>query len=240
VTGAGQGIGKEICRKLVEAGAKVILNDLDPGLAKEAAVEIGETCIPIPGDSSNHQIIQRMVGTAVSRFGSLDIAIANSGITLFGDFLSYRREDFSRLMEVNLAGSFFLAQAAALQMKRQSSGGTLLLMSSAAGMQAHRNLIAYGMSKAALSMLAKSLVAELSEFNINVNAIAPGATTTERTLEDKEYEDTWSRITPMGRPAHVEDIAHTVLFLVSDEARHITGQTLVVDGGWTSMSPSPY
>jgi 3-oxoacyl-[acyl-carrier protein] reductase len=96
------------------------------------------------------------------------------------------------------------------------------------------------MSKAALEMLAKSLVVELSEYGINVNAIAPGATATERTLEDENYETTWSRITPMGRPATVEDIASTALFLVSDEARHITGQTIVVDGGWTSVSPSPY
>ncbi|MBD0286414.1 MAG: SDR family oxidoreductase [Flavisolibacter sp.] len=70
--------------------------------------------------------------------------------------------------------------------------------------------------------------------------IAPGATATERTLEDKEYEMAWSRITPMGRPATVEDIASTALFLVSDEAKHITGQSLVVDGGWTAVSPSSY
>jgi glucose 1-dehydrogenase len=96
------------------------------------------------------------------------------------------------------------------------------------------------MSKAALEMLAKNLVIELSRFHINVNCIAPGATTTERTLSDPDYESTWSRITPMGRPARVEDIASTVLFLVSDEAKHITGQSVVVDGGWTCVSPTPY
>ena len=109
-----------------------------------------------------------------------------------------------------------------------------------AGHQAHKNLGAYGMTKAALEMLARNLVIEVSEYRINVNAIAPGATITERTLEDPGYEKTWARLTPMGRAGTVQDVAAAALFLVSDAARHITGQTLVVDGGWTAMSPSPY
>ena len=113
-------------------------------------------------------------------------------------------------------------------------------MSSVTGHQAHKNLAAYGMSKAALEMLAKNLVIELSPYQININAIAPGATATERTTEDPMYEKTWSRITPIGRPASVKDIASAALFFVSGAAKHITGQTLVVDGGWTSVSPSPF
>ena len=89
-------------------------------------------------------------------------------------------------------------------------------------------------------MLAKSLVIELSPYNITVNAIAPGATLTERTLHDKEYEKTWSHITPIGKPATVSDIANAALFMVSPASGHITGQSLVIDGGWTSVSPSPY
>lgn len=240
VTGAGQGIGLEICRKLVATGARVVLNDLDEKLATRAAKELGDQCIAVPGDAGAMDVIQRLVDTAVEHCGRLDIVVANAGITLFGPFLEYRPEDFFRVMEVNLGGTFFLAQAAAKQMKQQKDGGTLLFMSSVTGHQAHQNLTAYGMSKAALEMLAKGLVAELSPYRINVNAIAPGATATERTLEDPDYEQTWSRITPLGRPAGVEDIADAALFLVSDAARHITGQTLIVDGGWTSMSPSPY
>lgn len=243
VTGAGQGIGLEICKKLAGAGASVILNDLDPELAEKGAASItalSGRCTPVAGDSSDQDLIQQLVETAVSQFGRLDIAIANAGITLYGDFFSYSPDDFFRVLQVNLGGSFFLAQAAANQMRKQNSGGSLLFMSSVTGHQAHKNLAAYGMSKAALEMLAKNLVIELSEFGINVNCVAPGATATERTLEDAAYEKTWSRITPMGRPARVEDIAATALFLVSDEARHITGQSLVVDGGWTAVSPSPY
>jgi len=185
-------------------------------------------------------VINKMVDAAVSQFGKLDIAIANAGITLYGDFFTYRPASFFEVMKVNLGGSFFLAQAAANQMKKQDTGGSLLFTSSVTGHQAHKDLAAYGMSKAALEMLAKNLVIELSEHNINVNTIAPGATLTERTIGETGYESTWSRITPMGRPAIVEDIANAALFLVSEEAKHITGQTLIIDGGWTSVSPSPY
>jgi glucose 1-dehydrogenase len=244
VTGAGRGIGFEICCELAKKGAQVILNDIDYTLADDAAKHITETnsghCIALAGDSSDILFIQKMVDEAIAQFGHLDIVIANAGITLFGDFLTYKPESFCRVMQVNLAGTFFLAQAAANQMKKQGSGGSLLFTSSVTGHQAHKDLAAYGMSKAALEMLAKNLVIELSPYKINVNTIAPGATLTERTLDDPEYTATWSRITPMGRPATVSDIANTALFLVSDKAKHITGQTLIVDGGWTSISPSPF
>ncbi len=244
VTGAGQGIGFEICRQLVEEGATAILNDIDASLANHAANQIQTTtngnCVGIAGDSSDMACIKTMVSKAVSISGKLDIVIANAGITLFGDFFSYLPDDFYRVMQVNLGGSFFLAQAAANQMKQQTSGGSLLLMSSVTGHQAHKNLAAYGMSKAALEMLAKNLVIELSPYRINVNTIAPGATSTERTQNDPDYNTTWSRITPMGRPANVIDIANAALFLVAEESRHITGQNLIIDGGWTSVSPSPF
>jgi NAD(P)-dependent dehydrogenase (short-subunit alcohol dehydrogenase family) len=243
ITGAGQGIGYEIAKSLVKEGAKVLLNDVDPALCNQAAQSIcAETqgiCIPMAGDSSDIPFIQTMVNTAVSEFGRLDIVIANAGITLFGDFFTYAPDTFFRVMQVNLGGTFFLAQAAANVMKKQPFGGTLLFTSSVTGHQAHKNLAAYGMSKAALEMLAKNLVIELSPFRINVNTLAPGATLTERTLDDPDYTAVWSKLTPMGRPATVSDIANTALFLVSDKAKHITGQSLIVDGGWTCISPNP-
>ncbi len=244
VTGAGQGIGFEICNRLAKEGARVILNDMDEGLAIKAAENIKNNtdcnCIAMAGDAGDIAFIQSLVETAVIKFGSLDIAIANAGITLFGDFFTYSQESFFKVLQVNLGGTFFLAQASANQMKKQKSGGSLLFTSSVTGHQAHKNLAAYGMSKAAIEMLAKNLVIEVSEHNINVNTIAPGATLTERTLDDPEYEKVWSRITPMGRPANVADITSAALFLVSESARHITGQSLIIDGGWTSISPSPF
>ncbi|MEO6188724.1 MAG: SDR family oxidoreductase [Ginsengibacter sp.] len=244
VTGAGQGIGFEICRMLASQGAKVVLNDVDEKLASEAAQSISKSkdheCISVFGDVADITFINNLVESTVEKYGHIDIVIANAGITLFGDFFTYTPDAFFRVLQVNLGGTFFLAQAAANQMKKQGTGGSMLFTSSVTGHQAHKDLAAYGMTKAALEMLAKNLVIEISEYKINVNTIAPGATLTERTIDDPEYEAVWSRITPMGRPASVADISNAALFLVSDNARHITGQSLIIDGGWTSISPSPF
>lgn len=240
VTGAGSGIGREICRQLCQRGAAVILNDVDADLVASAAKEIqatGARCTGMVGDASDIGFIQQMVETAVKTYGSLTMAVANAGITKFGDFFDFTPESFDLVVRLNLGGSFFLAQAAARQMRKQGSGGRIMLMSSVTGHQAHPHLAAYGMTKAGLEMLARNLVLALSPHRITVNAIAPGATLTERTLEDSHYEETWTELTPMGRPGHVTDIAGAAMFLLSREAEHITGQTLVVDGGWTAVSP---
>lgn len=243
ITGAGQGIGLEIARKLAAQGAKVLLNDRDVALANEAVGQIqngGGTCDVVAGDASDPAVIDLMVKKAVELYGKLTIAVANAGITLFGDFFEYPASDLRRVLEVNLMGSFLLTQAAAKQMREQKTGGRVLLMSSVVGHQAHQYLAAYAMTKAGLEMLAKNLVVELSPFGITINTVAPGATLTERTLqEDPTYSKVWSAITPMGRPAIREDIAHAALFLLSPLSGHITGQSLVVDGGWTSVSPLP-
>ncbi len=243
ITGAGQGIGLQIAKQLVQEGVVVYLNDRDESLARRSAENLqadGGHCVPLPGDVSEVDRITSFIQQIKKEQGRLDIAIANAGITLFGDFLTYSEADFNQVLAVNLRGTFFLAQQAALVMKGQSSGGTLLFLSSVTAHQAHKNLGAYGMTKAAIELLARNLVAEISTYNINVNCLAPGATLTERTLMDDDYLETWSRITPMGKPATVKDIANAAIFLVSDNAKHLTGQTLVLDGGWTAVSPSPY
>lgn len=245
ITGAGIGIGFEIARALAERGGNVILNDLDGGLAREASDKINEMggkCIPVAGDSSDLACIDLMISRGVAEFGTIDIAVANAGITTFGHFLDYSLENFQRLSKVNLQGTFFLAQRAARQMVRQQTGGRIILMSSATGVTYHPDLTAYGMSKAAIMHLAKILGVELAKHRITVNAVSPGATLTERTiqLENGKFKEEWDRTTPTGKCATTEDIAHAALFLLSDQAGQITGQTIVVDGGWTSMSPPPH
>lgn len=244
VTGAGQGIGLEIARKLLNTGSHVILNDQEVGLTDEAVASLLQMgkgkVLGCSGDSSSQEVIYEMVELAMHHFGQLDQVVANAGITLFGNFLDYSREDFNEVMRVNQIGTFFLTQAAARVMKNQESGGSILLTSSVTAHQSHENLAAYAMSKAAIEMLAKNLVLELAPLGIRINTIAPGATLTERTTSDPEYVTTWSKLTPLGRPAFTNDIAEAAAFLLSDAARHITGQTLIVDGGWTAISPSPY
>ena len=247
VTGAGHGIGFAIARALAKAGATVVLNDLDAELTRQAAEQIQaevadmgpNRCLAVSGDASDVAFIGQLVDKAVQTFGKLTITIANAGITIFGDFLDYTPDNFRKVLDLNLQGSFFLTQASARQMRAQGQGGSILLMSSVVGHQAHPGLAAYSMTKAALEMLAKNLVLDLSPLGITINAVAPGATQTERTLNDPTYIPIWSRITPMGRPATVDDITNAALFLVSPASRHITGQSLVVDGGWTSVSPPP-
>lgn len=243
VTGAGQGIGFEIARQLALQGADVVLNDADEALASDAARQIREAggdCIAFAGDASSPELIESLVEEAIRCFGKLTITVANAGITLFGDFFEYPVENLKKVLDLNLAGSFLLTQASARQMRSQKSGGRILLMSSVVGHQAHQFLAAYAMTKAGLEMLAKNLVIELSPYGITINTVAPGATLTERTLtEDPSYPKIWSAITPMGRPAICEDIANAALFLLSPHSGHITGQSIVVDGGWTAVSPLP-
>ncbi len=242
ITGAGQGIGFTIARKLAAHGVNVVLNDLDPDLAELAATAImneGGSCLAYPGDASEVEFIRKMVSDTVAKFGAIHYAVANAGITTFGDFFEYTPESMQKLLRLNMAGTFFLAQASALEM-RKTGGGSILLMSSVVGVQAHKYLAAYAMTKAAIQMLAKNLVLELSPYHIRINSISPGATITERTLAiEPEYEQTWKKITPLGKPATTEDIANTAIFFLSDQAGHITGQNLIIDGGWTSVSPAP-
>ena len=245
ITGAGIGIGYEIAHQLAAKGAAILLNDIDEKAVAQAVETIrssGGNITGFVGDASDITTIEGMIEKAVRTFGRLDFAIANAGITTFGNFLDYPVERFQQLLKVNLQGTFFLAQQAAKQLIKQGDGGRILLMSSVTGHTYHPDLTTYGMSKAAIIFLAKTLGVELAQHQITVNAISPGATLTKRTvdLEDgDDYQKQWERTTPNGKCATTEDIAHTALFLLSPQAQHITSQTIVVDGGWTAMSPPP-
>jgi glucose 1-dehydrogenase len=240
VTGAGEGIGFEIAKQLSQQGAKIILNDIHEALAKKAAQSIGNSCLGVGGDIAQIETVQGLVTRAVETFGRLDMVVANARLTVWGDFFSYTSEDFERVVSVNLRGSFFLAQAIAKQMQKQKLGGRMVFMSSVTGHQAVPFLAAYSMTKAGLEMLARNLVLELSPYGITINCVAPGAVVTPRNLiDDPNYETTWGNLLPTGKAIQTHDIANAVLFLLSPASRQITGQTIVVDGGWSVTSPVP-
>ncbi|MBI3762500.1 MAG: SDR family oxidoreductase, partial [Chloroflexi bacterium] len=141
---------------------------------------------------------------------------------------------------VNLRGSYFTAQAAARQMRAQGGGGRIIFSSSITGAQAVAYVSAYAMCKAALRMLARNLVAELSPHRITVNALLIGATVTPRNLrDDPDYDEHWGAVIPLGRAAQPDDVASAALFLCSNSGAFITGATLAVDGGWSCVSPTP-
>jgi 3-oxoacyl-[acyl-carrier protein] reductase len=244
VSGAGKGIGFAIARQLAMQGANVVLNDIDIDLAATASATIkseGGSCEAFGGDISEIEIIEGIVKFTVDTFGKLDILLANAGITTYGDFLEYQPTSMQRLLQINLFGTFFLTQAATKQMVQQGHGGSILITSSVTGHAAHPFLAAYGMTKAGLDQFVKNLVIDLGPHKININTMVPGATLTERTLiEDPDYLEIWSRITPSGRPSTTDDIVNAALFLVSPASRQIMGQNLVIDGGWTSVGVPPY
>ncbi|MCA0452920.1 MAG: SDR family oxidoreductase [Chloroflexi bacterium] len=243
VTGAGVGIGYAIAEQLALGGASVLLNDVDAHVAGEAAGQIqaaGGICEAFAGDVSNLDTVQAMVDAAVARYGRLDMLVCNAGLTVWGDFFAYTPDMFDRVVSLNLRGTYFLTQAAARQMRAQGDGGRILFMSSVTGHQAVPYLSVYSMSKAGLEMLAKNLVIELSPYHVTVNCIAPGATTTPRNLsDDPNYDAVWGRVTPTGKVSKPLDMAQAALFFLSPAASQVTGQTLVVDGGWSAISPSP-
>ena len=231
VTGAGQGIGHQIALQLMEEGHLVVVNDIDPSLLSGPYVKAG--------DVSSPQSIKELVAFAQTLPGELAGCVCNAGITTFGSFWDYSPESMKSLLDLNIQGTFFLIQEVAKAIRSAGNSGSIVVTSSVTGHQAHPYLAAYGMTKAALNQLVQNLVIDLSPVQIRINSVSPGATMTERTKKDVNYLKEWSRLTPLGKPADVADIADAVCFFLSDKAKHITGQTLIVDGGWTSVSPPP-
>ena len=231
VTGAGQGIGHQIALQLMGEGHLVVVNDIDPSLLSGPYIKAG--------DVSSPQFIKELVAFAQTLPGELAGCVCNAGITTFGSFWDYSPKSMKSLLDLNIQGTFFLIQEVAKAIRSAGNSGSIVVTSSVTGHQAHPDLAAYGMTKAALNQLVQNLVIDLSRVQIRINSVSPGATMTERTKKDVNYLKEWSRLTPLGKPADVADIADAVCFFLSDKAKHITGQTLIVDGGWTSVSPPP-
>jgi 3-oxoacyl-[acyl-carrier protein] reductase len=242
VTGASREIGAAMAEALARRGAAVLIAHYrEPDLAEAVAAHIrafGGTAIPHDADCSYVAQTQAMVARAVSEFGRLDIFVANAGLTMWAPFLDYPESHWDTVINLNLKGSFFGAQAAARQMVKQGSGGSIVFSSSVAGVQAIPYLSAYGVSKAGLRHMARVLALELGPHHISVNALGIGATLNQRNLnDDPNYDAHWGGVAPAGRAGQPEDVARGLLYLV--ENPYITGTTLMIDGGWTIHSPTP-
>ena len=248
VTGAGSGLGEDLALALAEAGADVVIGDLDGTRAESAAGRVrrrGRDGLGVEADVSRPGHVDRMMAATEERFGRLDILVNNAGISIHATTLDASLEVWERVFEVNATGTFLCSQRAGRIMVPQG-GGCIINIASVYGhvgvdpSVSHppgnptREDLAYSASKGAVISMTRALATYWAEYKIRVNAISPGMIRTER-LKTAVPRDTWSRMiqrTPLKRPGTGEDLQGAVVYLASDAASFVTGQVLCVDGGW--------
>lgn len=239
VTGAASGIGRAIALDLAKFRAKVVIADLALGAAKKVVSEIesaGGKAIAIKTDVTHVKSVEQMVKQAISKLGKIDILVNNAGIMSRCMVMDLKEEELDRTLEINLKGVFLCSQAVAKHMVAQKGGKIVNVGSSMSSRGSVCNLSGggadYCASKAAVQAFTRTLAMELAPCGINVNAVAPGVTNTP--MHEGLWEGAklyYENSVPLGRLAEPEDIADVVLFLVTDAARYITGQTIHVNGG---------
>ena len=240
VTGAARGLGRAISLALANSGAVIALGlrDVrsDAGLAAEVRF-LGRRVLPLQMDVSKTDQIFRAVDETVKEFGRIDILVNNAGIAPENPAEKVREEDFEATLAVNLKGTFFASQAAGRVMIKQRKG-TIINMSSQAGFAALPTESVYCMTKAAIAHLTKCLAVEWGKYGVTVNAVAPTfirTPGTEEYLSDPRHlTDTVERIAALHRIGEPMEVAGAVVFLASPAASLITGETLLIDGGWTA------
>lgn len=236
VTGAARGIGRAISLRLAHDGAKVVVNYVSgmEELAKQVVSEItgfGGQALAIQADVTQSEEVARMFDSIIESCGRVDILVNNAGITRDQLIVRMKDEDFEKVLQVNLFGSFCCSREAAKVMMKQRSG-RIVSISSVNGVAGSPGQANYSASKAGIIGLTKSLAKELGSRGITVNAVAPGYIQTDMTavLPDKVKEGILSLI-PLQKLGDAEDVANLVSFLVSEDSRYITGQVIHVDGG---------
>jgi len=244
VTGASKGIGAAIAIEAARAGADVIINyAADSQGANEtlaAVIGAGRRGMIARADVSRKSEVDAMVASGIEEFGKIDILVNNSGIALWKPFLEIDEENWDRTIEVNLKSVFLCSQAVARALVGQDLSGSIINISSIAAWGALDCLVPYCASKGGMTLITRAMATELGAYGIRVNALAPGTIDIKRNRDtDPHYPGNWEPFIPLGRVGTVEDIAKPVIFLASDDAAYITGQTFWADGGETSYVPMP-
>ena len=243
VTGASKGVGKGIALELAKAGCDVAVNyhrdEAGARATMDEIVGIGTNAIAVAGDVSQSTDVNKMFQEVLEAFGRLDILVNNAGIQTWKPLLELAEADWDRVLATNLKGNFLCTQQAARLM--QADGGAIINIGSGCNKWPFRNLVDYTASKGGVEMFTKVAAMELGPHRIRVNCVAPGAIEIERTkTELDDYAGTWSRLTPLGRIGTPRDIGLAVVFLASEAADFITGQTIWVDGGLYTRPASPH
>jgi NAD(P)-dependent dehydrogenase (short-subunit alcohol dehydrogenase family) len=239
VTGSTSGIGMAIATRLLNAGHKVVLNystnDQRAAEALDRCSSISPTVLLVKADVSDSDAVTSMMRQTISTFGTLDILVNNAARVIDRPMLEMTEAEWDQVVDVNMKGAFLCAQSAAQLMMRQSDGGVILNIGASTGIRARRNGINTCSSKAGLMLMTQCLALELAP-KVRVNTIIPGLTLTEETghrfrLNDPDVLRAREESIPLQRIGRPDDIADAVLMMLSDEARFITGQRIVVDGG---------
>jgi 3-oxoacyl-[acyl-carrier protein] reductase len=237
VTGASRGIGRAIAVDLARHGADLAIVGRDDAALEATASEARAArpdarVLVLTGDVADPAAVDRVVAAAHKEFGRVDIAIANAGQASDGLIIRSKPADLDRMLDVNLKSAFYLCSAVSKIMLKQRAG-SIVLVSSIVGVAGNAGQAAYSASKAGLLGLAKSVAKELGSRNVRVNAVAPGLIETAMTAAMPEQARAHYLATiPLGRAGTPDDVSGVVTFLCSDAARYVTGQTIVVDGGF--------
>lgn len=233
VTGAGRGIGKGIASALAREGCNVVVSDINEDDCKKVSEELAKSgikSIAIKCDVSSAADVEKLFSQAGKEFEKIDILVNNAGIYPFVPFEQMKESDWDKVIDINLKSIFLCSKEA---LKFMPDQGRIVNISSIAAFVGFAGLVHYCASKGGINAMIRALALELAAKKITVNAVAPGAIDTPGASAPEEIKKQTICAIPLARMGEPQDIANAVVFLASDEASYITGQTLIVDGGWT-------